>query len=262
MILEEETFDEFGYYSKDLKPQSSKRILVRCDGCKDIREIRKQSYSSLCRSCVQKLRKREPKGTYPIADGMLEEETFEKFGYYPSQLKPESGKRILVKCVECDKIREYPKQNYRAQCMSCARAGENCSEETRKKLSIAQTDKTLSEETREKMSVAHTGEHHWNWQGGISSAPYCFKFNNKFKEYIREKFGRICFICDKTEKENGRKLDVHHVNYDKECICNDNPSCQFVPLCRKHNTKANFNRDMWEAKINAKLKSQLNGWYI
>ena len=262
MILEEETFKIFGYYPSDLKPQSSKRILVKCDRCEKIREVRRQSYSDLCMSCVQKWRKLEPKGTYPIEEGMLEHETFEKFGFYPSQLKPKSGKRILVKCVECDKIREIPKQNYRAQCMSCARARVNCSEEMRKKKSIMQTGRTHSKETRKKMGIAHKGERHWNWKGGISYEPYCSKFNNQFKEYIRDKFGRICFICGKTEEEIGRKLDVHHTNYDKDCMCNDNITCQFVPLCRGCNTKVNFNRELWEAKINAKIKNQLTGWYI
>lgn len=106
------------------------------------------------------------------------------------------------------------------------------------------------------------GENSPHWQGGISFEPYCHKFNEQFKEYIRDKFGRVCFLCDKTEKENGKKLSVHHVNYNKNCGCDEDETCQFVPLCVKCNNKVNKNRKEWEAKINAMLHSKLNGWYI
>ena len=51
MILEEATFEAFGYYPKDLSYGSSKRILVVCDGCGEGQLIRKNHYWSLCKSC-------------------------------------------------------------------------------------------------------------------------------------------------------------------------------------------------------------------
>jgi len=62
------------------------------------------------------------------------------------------------------------------------------------------------------------GERHPQWKGGISFAPYCQKFNEAFKESIREKFSHKCFICGKPE--NGHKHAVHHIDYDKGSICN------------------------------------------
>lgn len=106
------------------------------------------------------------------------------------------------------------------------------------------------------------GDKSFHWKGGLSFEPYCSKFNSEFKDYIRDKFGRICFLCSKTEKENEQRLSVHHVNYDKSCLCNDNLTCQFVPLCRSCNTKVNSNRDMWEKKIKNEMRNKLNGWYI
>lgn len=86
------------------------------------------------------------------------------------------------------------------------------------------------------------------WKGGISFEPYCYKFNNKFKEKIREQFNRVCFLCGKSERKNGKKLAIHHVNYDKNCLCTD-IKCGFVPLCMGCHVKTNHNRDFWEKKI-------------
>jgi len=98
------------------------------------------------------------------------------------------------------------------------------------------------------------GENSHMWNGGISFEPYCHKFNNVFKESIREKFGRVCFLCPTTEEENGRKLSVHHVNYNKNCLCDDS-ECEFVPLCNTCHTKTNHNREYWENLIMKKLEA-------
>ena len=57
MILEEETFEKFGYYPSDLKPKSNKKILARCGECRKIREIEKRGYRPFCHSCVIKGKK-------------------------------------------------------------------------------------------------------------------------------------------------------------------------------------------------------------
>lgn len=57
MILEEETYEKFGYHSFDLGPQSHKKILVACDECGKIREVERGAYRVLCKSCGN----REPK---------------------------------------------------------------------------------------------------------------------------------------------------------------------------------------------------------
>ena len=55
---------------------------------------------------------------------ILEEETFEGFGYYPNGLKPKSGKRILAACDSCGKVRITSKHIYRSLCKSCGSKGE------------------------------------------------------------------------------------------------------------------------------------------
>ena len=54
VILEEQTKKEFGYYSWEISPKSSRIIVVSCDMCGKIRRSIKHSYSSLCGSCCLK----------------------------------------------------------------------------------------------------------------------------------------------------------------------------------------------------------------
>lgn len=114
--------------------------------------------------------------------------------------------------------------------------GRKVPEEAISHMKAAQKGRQVSLETRALWSAQRkgkfTGEKHPNWKGGISFGVYCPKFNTEFKERVREFWGRMCFICGKTESENGRKLDVHHVNYDKGVCCN-NEKPLFIPLCTK-----------------------------
>lgn len=82
------------------------------------------------------------------------------------------------------------------------------------------------------------------WLRGISFGKYCFKFNKSFKEHIRNKFKRICFNCGKNELENKKKLHVHHIDYNKNSICNGK-EWAFVPLCSSCHTSTNSNRWYW-----------------
>jgi hypothetical protein len=109
---------------------------------------------------------------------------------------------------------------------------------------------------------AHKGDKNRRWKGGISFEPYCVKFNNAFKDYIRAKFGYRCFLCPTTQAENGNKLSVHHVNYNKDCGGDGDKTCNFVPLCRSCHTKTNTNRDYWQKIITDKLHCLIIGWDV
>ena len=102
-----------------------------------------------------------------------------------------------------------------------------------------------------------------NWNGGSSFEPYCHKFNERFKESIREKFNRTCFLCPTTEqaqmeemrsrRKRAFRLSIHHVDYNKDCLCDDS-DCEFVPLCVPCHNKTNHNREYWEETIMDKLE--------
>jgi hypothetical protein len=158
---------------------------------------------------------------------------------------------------------------------SRANKGKVVSEETRAKMSASGTGKhsiVHSDETRRKISDANKGrkrteeqrrammgENSNSWKGGISFAPYCPKFTREFKERVREFFGRVCVECGKPEGENGRRLDVHHVNFRKDACCADDVAPLFVPLCRSCHMTTNGNREYWEARFTALINDEHGG---
>lgn len=143
-------------------------------------------------------------------------------------------------------------------------AAKNRSDVTRARISVAAKNRPpISDETRTRMSVArrgkYCGEKHPQWQGGISAGPYCVLFSPEFKERTRDFFGRVCVECGKSEEENnGRKLDVHHVNFDKSSCCSDVKPL-FVVLCRSCHMKTNFNREYWEQHFTDIINEKYGG---
>ena len=103
-----------------------------------------------------------------------------------------------------------------------------------------------------------TGKNAHNWKGGISYLPYCEKFDGNLKERVRDFFGRCCYVCGKNEIDNGRKLDVHHVNYDKMVCCNDVKPL-FVPLCHSCHEKTLKDREYWEEFFTVSLEYLTDG---
>lgn len=88
------------------------------------------------------------------------------------------------------------------------------------------------------------------WQGGISFEPYSIEFNNQLKELIRQRDNYICQLCEIDQ--NGRKLDVHHIDYDKKnCL----PS-NLIALCNSCNSKVNANRQKWTKYFQEMIKTK------
>ena len=128
-----------------------------------------------------------------------------------------------------------------------------------------------SDETRQKISDNHwdnSGENHpfygktgdkaSNWQDGISFEPYCIKFNKEFKDRVRHYFNGCCYVCGIGQSELGRKLDVHHVNYDKMVCCNDVKPL-FVSLCQSCHSKTLKDREYWEEFFTVSLEYLTQG---
>lgn len=148
--------------------------------------------------------------------------------------------------------------------MSEKMKGRTFSKESRKKMSDAAKGNTKKrgwkapEETRRKISEALKGDKHPNWNNGSSFEPYCILFNDEFKNRVRNFFGNVCVECGKTTEENGRNLDVHHVNFNKQTCCDDSIPL-FVALCRSCHNKTIFNRDYWKDRFTLLINDKYGG---
>ena len=87
-----------------------------------------------------------------------------------------------------------------------------------------------------------SGENHPRWNGGSSFVPYPLGWNKTHKEQIRYRDNYKCQICGMPEIEQGKKLDVHHIDYDKANIEPNN----LISLCHRCHTKTNVNREYWK----------------
>jgi hypothetical protein len=147
-----------------------------------------------------------------------------------------------------DAKKGYVYSDERNRRVSAALKGRKLSDEQRMK----RMGRRPSDETRRKLS----GENNHCWKGGISFEPYCPKFNDAFRERVREFFGRRCVECGTPE--NGRKLAVHHVNFNKMTCC-DGTKPLFVSLCASCHSKTNFDREYWEEHFTAIIEEQYGG---
>lgn len=87
-------------------------------------------------------------------------------------------------------------------------------------------------------------EKHWNWQGGIGRLPYPFSFNEELRKLIRKRDGYKCQWCRISQNKCKRKLDVHHIDKNKN---NLNPN-NLISLCRSchitiHNSGGEYEKN-------------------
>lgn len=69
----------------------------------------------------------------------------------------------------------------------------------------------IDEARKEKISLAFSGDKHPAWLGGSHEGSGRGAGWNKIAEVCRERAGRKCEQCGKSEAENGRRLDVNHI---------------------------------------------------
>jgi hypothetical protein len=154
-------------------------------------------------------------------------------------------------CKDCGIRISFSGGFYRGgRCRSCAYKLRRLSEEHKEKLRKFHLGKKLSEETKRKISTSESGNKHYNWQGGKSFEEYPQEFDSALKEQIRFRDGYKCKLCGCPQIENGRCLDVHHIDYNKK----NNNINNLIALCHRCNAKVNFNKDYWTIFLKGKLK--------
>jgi hypothetical protein len=99
--------------------------------------------------------------------------------------------------------------------------------------------KQYAEGKRKRLS----GENSPSWKGGISFEPYPITWSFALREAIRDRDGRKCCICGIGE--NGKRHDVHHIDYDKKNI---NP-LNLLTLCHSCHMKTGYRREYWIAVL-------------
>lgn len=210
-----------------------------------------------------------------------EDRTMGKYGYYSTDLKPKSHKKIVAVCDGCDAVRYPGKADYRDLCGSCSQKGlPPITDEARLNMQIAQknrappTDEARlnmskgqtrrlppSYETRRKTSATLQGIPYEDWEGFVTENLYCEKFDEACRERIRSNYDYKCFLCDKPQSENITKngkqiaLAVHHYDMNKEQGC-DGVQWKLVPLCMLCHSKSHSM--IWTARIEYLLENYGN----
>ena len=85
------------------------------------------------------------------------------------------------------------------------------------------------------------------WRGGISFEPYSTNWTKELKIKIRERDNYICQKCSQYGNV------VHHIDYNKK---NCNPQ-NLITLCRRCNSKVNFNREFWKKHFKIIIKTKV-----
>lgn len=86
-----------------------------------------------------------------------------------------------------------------------------------------------------------SGKKHFNWHGG-NKRGYPFDFSKELKAIIRQRDNQKCRLCGCPQEECFRKLDVHHIDYDKKNLDPKN----LISLCNICHGKTYFNREYWK----------------
>lgn len=194
----------------------------------------------------------------------------EKHPFYGKHHSKESKDKMSLG-NEDKKRSEETKRN-----LSETHKGKKHTEECRKNMSIAQGGRKITwgdkiskarkeylefhshnrtgikhtEEAKGKMKGIHKGEKNSQWKGGIGRFPYPFEFDNQLKEKIRKRDNYKCQLCGVPQMECIAKLSIHHIDYDKENLDEDN----LTSLCKGCNSKVNSNREYWTRYFQNKLE--------
>ena len=140
-----------------------------------------------------------------------------------------------------------------------------CTEETKRKIKLSNI-KFFKEhsEFRKGKNNSFFNKHHtketkkkWNrklknnpnWKNGKSFEEYGKDFDSSLKEQIRFRDKYTCKLCGCSQLENGRQLDCHHIDYNKD----NNNIINLVSLCIKCHLKTNGNRKYWMEFLNGKI---------
>lgn len=99
------------------------------------------------------------------------------------------------------------------------------------------------------------GEGNGRYVHGRSEERYSADFR-ALAPTIRARDGLRCFLCHTTQEANGKELDVHHIDYDKD----NNEPLNLVALCptchgAMHGSLPS--RKRWRERLSSELRASL-----
>ncbi len=98
-------------------------------------------------------------------------------------------------------------------------------------------------------SIDLSGEKSYMWRGDKSCESYSFGWRESLRKAIRERDEYKCRLCGKTQKQNGRRLSVHHIDYDKTSLDPEN----LVSLCLSCHSKTVSKRQHYQKLLGRKV---------
>lgn len=87
----------------------------------------------------------------------------------------------------------------------------------------------------------HLSEIHRALYSDDVGSDYPPEFNEDLRERIRDRDDRCCMMCGIPEYQCDKRLDVHHINYDKQ----DSDPSNLVALCVRCHASTGHNRQSW-----------------
>jgi hypothetical protein len=169
------------------------------------------------------------------------------------------GHSLEWKLKQSEKLKGKKVLDYSFEVLSQMRSGANHplygthrTDETKNKIRLKKIGQKHKEISKQKIIDYLVGG---IWYGNVryNDNPYCEKWTPNLRERVRAYFGYVCFECG--VKQDGRKLCVHHIHYNKKTCCDGSPH-DMVPLCQECHTRTNYNRDYWEEHFVTKLYEQ------
>jgi hypothetical protein len=97
------------------------------------------------------------------------------------------------------------------------------------------------------------------WYGNVryyGKQQYCERFNDSLRERVRAFFNYKCGKCGM--EQNGRKLDVHHINYNKHMCCDNSPRL-FVPMCNSCHAEIGKRNPYWIEYFTTMITEKYDG---
>lgn len=151
--------------------------------------------------------------------------------YYCTNCKKEISDYRYKRCASCENIRRFKGKTYE-QIMGLSKAKQIKDKRQKSILGLKR-----SESTKRKISLSRGGT-------GIpyENTEYGAEFDNNLKEQVRFRDKYTCQVCGCSQLENGRQLDIHHIDYDKK----NNDLDNLIALCMSCHRKTNIKRKFWK----------------